>query len=84
MASTQTWKTREELKRDGYTFKGYEKCRGPHCGAMMEIWKKIGAKILVMNPVGIFQSHFITCPDAPMFKRKKPAKPAPAKSGNLF
>jgi hypothetical protein len=80
-------KTREDLKRDGYTLKGYETCRGPHCHAMMEIWKKEGAKVLVMDPVGIFQSHFVTCPDWKMFRRKKaPAghKRTVAKSGNLF
>jgi hypothetical protein len=63
--------TREELKRDGYILQGYETCRGPHCRAMMEIWKKEGARILVMNPVGIFQSHFETCPDGVMLRRKK-------------
>jgi hypothetical protein len=77
-------KTREELKRDGYKFQGYETCRGPRCGKMMEIWKKEGAKNLVMEPVGEFKSHFIDCPDREMFRRKKKAKPAPAKSGNLF
>jgi hypothetical protein len=63
-------KSREELRRDGYILQGYETCRGPHCRAMMEIWKKEGAKILVMNPVGVFESHSDTCPDRALFLKK--------------
>jgi hypothetical protein len=64
-------KTRDELRRDGYILQGYETCRGPHCRAMIEIWKKQGAKILVMNPVGFFESHFLTCPDRVILRRKQ-------------
>jgi hypothetical protein len=67
---TSEHKSREELKHDGYILQGYETCRGPHCKAMMEVWKKEGAKILVMNPVGVFESHCKTCPDREMLHRK--------------
>lgn len=78
-------KTRQELKFElqeaGYEFIGYEKCKGPRCGQKMEVWRfkdlNAGKPIRVMDAVGIFQSHFITCVDRELFRGNKPDKKRP-------
>lgn len=81
--------TREELKAEGFRFVGYEICRGADCKVKIEKWRSVetinGQHVVrFMDAVGTFQSHFITCPNADNFRKKKAEKTAAPKSGNLF
>lgn len=90
-------KTREELKAElqaqGYEFIRFEICKGKRCGQKYELWRfkdrDAGRPVRVMDSIGIFQSHFITCVDRDQFgSAKKPTKQrAPVKDyrqNNLF
>jgi hypothetical protein len=64
-------KTREEMLRRGYEYRGTEKCRG--CSRVIEMWLTPNARIAPYDPMPELQSHsvshFATCSRAASFRR---------------
>lgn len=83
--------TRQQMIDAGYAFSNAQACRG--CGEPIVFWFTPDNKRIPMNPMpeadSPTKSHFVTCPKAEEFRRKKgrgcrqPAKSATTQTSLL-
>lgn len=65
--------TRRDMEEQGYACKDYTRCKG--CNRSMEFWYTPDGKSIPMDPMPLAESpavsHFVSCPKAKEFRKKK-------------